>query len=306
MPESGLFPTLFAMPGVDADPETPGERLHVFRPDELPQTEWFAATDSARMWRVHHERYTFCVLPPERNARESGALYSYRHGQVHCRPHGAYFYEPDTVHANRVIFRPAAFYVLVVDSAAVTGAANELGLGDRPHFRLAESSSAPVLRAFMALSVSLASHDPLEEQTRLAEMLRVVLAEAGEARALDAAICRVGVAKAREYLHDHVLDRVSLEELSGVAGLGRYQLVRSFRRRYGLAPHAYQSALRCSRARQLLAAGVAPSAIDVGFFDQSHLTRHFVRAYGVTPGAYQRAVAGTAAGRHVMGGARTS
>lgn len=287
----GLFTLLMSMPGVEAPPERPGERLHVFRPQQLRETEWFAATDSARMWRVYHEQYTFCVLPPEGNARESGALYSYRHSEVRCRPHGAYFYEPDTVHANRIIFRAAAFYVLKVENEVVLELARDLGLGERPHFRAAESSSPLVLAAFNALCASLGSNDPLEQQTRLAEMLRVSFADAGEARPLDATACSAGVSRAREYLHAHALERVSLEELARVAGIGRYHLVRSFRRKHGLAPHAYQSALRCSRARLLLRAGVAPAAIDVGFYDQSHLTRHFVRAYGVTPAAYQQAVA---------------
>lgn len=280
-----------AMPGAEAPPDRPGERLRVFRPAQLPETEWFAATDSARMWRVYHEQYTFCVLPPEGNARESGALYSYRHSEVRCRPHGAYFYEPDTVHANRIIFRAAAFYVLKVDTDVVLELARDLGLGDRPHFRAPESSAPFVLGAFNALSTALASHEPLEQQTRLADMLRIAFADVGEARPKDATACSAAVLKAREYLHAHALEPVSLDELARVAGIGRYHLVRSFRRRYGVAPHAYQSALRCSRARRLLRAGVPPAAIDVGFFDQSHLTRHFVRAYGVTPAAYQRAVA---------------
>jgi AraC-like DNA-binding protein len=288
---SSSFAALFSLPGADAPPERPGERLHLFRPAHLPETDWFAAADSARMWRVYHEQYTFCVLPPEDNARDAGALYSYRSSDVRCRPAAAYFYEPDTVHANRTIYRAAAFYVVRVDTATVVELARELGLGERPHLRTAESPSPRLLRRFEALTASLSDPDPLLAETRLVELLRAVLREVGEVRPVEPACAQTAVARAREYLHARVLEPVTLDELARVAGLSRYHLVRSFRAVHGLAPHAYLSALRCARVRRLLLAGVPPVAIEAGFFDQSHLTRHFVRAFGMTPAAFQRALA---------------
>lgn len=286
----GLFASLMALPGVDAPPDRPTERVHLFRPAHLPETEWFAATDSARMWRVYHEDYKFCVLPPEGNIRESGALYSYRRGDVRCRPHGAYFYEPDTVHANRLIYHAAAFYVFNVPIRVVAEVGRELGLGDRPHYRVPESSSPRVLGVIERLAASLHSPDPLEQQTRLLDMLRVVLGEAGESTAREPRVSSAAVLRAREYVHAYFRERVTLDDLSAVAGVGRYHLVRSFRRVHGLAPHEYLSALRAAHARRQLARGVPPAQIDVGYYDQSHLTRHFVRAYAVTPAAYQRAI----------------
>lgn len=286
----GLFSSLMSLPGVDAPPERPGERLRVFVPDDLAETEWFAATDSARMWRVYHEDYAVCILPPELNDRESGALYSYRNTEIRCRPYSAYFYEPDTLHANRVIFQAAAFYVMRVRTSLVVELARDLGLGDRPHFRAAESDAPLVLAAFERLTRSLAMRDPLAAQTALGDALRVSLADAGEARGSEPGLTQAGVRRARDYLHAHAVDRVRLDELARASGTSRYHLVHSFRRTFGVAPHAYLSAIRCELAARQLRAGVAPSQVEVGFYDQSHLNRHFTRAYGVTPAAYQRAV----------------
>ena len=49
-------------------------------------------------------------------------------------------------------------------------------------------------------------------------------------------------------------------------------------------------ALRLFRAKQRLAAGIAPAqvAAEVGLVDQAHLTRRFARMYGVTPARYQQ------------------
>jgi AraC-like DNA-binding protein len=63
----------------------------------------------------------------------------------------------------------------------------------------------------------------------------------------------------------------------------------SFRARYGLPVHRFQTLMRLDHAKPLLANGVAP--IDVaaacGLSDQSHLTRHFTRHLGLTPGRYR-------------------
>jgi AraC-like DNA-binding protein len=99
------------------------------------------------------------------------------------------------------------------------------------------------------------------------------------------------VRRARRHLRDRWDQRVALAELATVAGLSRFELVRCFRLGTGLTPHAYQVNLRIGRARELLAAGVAPAqvAAQCGFCDQPHLTRAFRRAVGVTPARYARA-----------------
>ncbi|WP_027347267.1 helix-turn-helix transcriptional regulator [Hamadaea tsunoensis] len=68
------------------------------------------------------------------------------------------------------------------------------------------------------------------------------------------------------------------------------QLVRAFRREFGLPPHAYLTGRRVALARDLLLAGGRPAdvALAAGFFDQAHLNRHFTRHVGTTPARYAR------------------
>jgi AraC-like DNA-binding protein len=86
---------------------------------------------------------------------------------------------------------------------------------------------------------------------------------------------------------------VTLEDLAGECGLGRFRLLRDFARTTGLTPHAYLLQRRTELARRLIAAGtpLAEAAIAAGFADQSHMTRNFTRRYGYTPGAYLAACA---------------
>lgn len=95
---------------------------------------------------------------------------------------------------------------------------------------------------------------------------------------------------ARDYLHTHLTDNVSLTDLANLAGVDRFRLNRAFKAAFGLAPHAYLVQLRLAQARRRLAAGDSPSAVamDLGFADQSHLGRWFKRAYGLTPAGYRQ------------------
>jgi AraC-like DNA-binding protein len=94
-------------------------------------------------------------------------------------------------------------------------------------------------------------------------------------------------ALARDYLAEHFAQECSLAGLAALAGINRFNLLRAFRRAYGLPPHRYQTQLRLRRAKQLLLSGesAARAAAAAGFSDQSHLIRTFKSVYGVTPGA---------------------
>jgi len=94
----------------------------------------------------------------------------------------------------------------------------------------------------------------------------------------------------RDYMRSHLDRRISLQELSELAGMCRFALARTFAREVGVPPHAYLNRLRVGRARELIAAGrrLSDVALEVGFTDQSHLTRHFKRQLGMTPGEWAR------------------
>jgi AraC-like DNA-binding protein len=100
-------------------------------------------------------------------------------------------------------------------------------------------------------------------------------------------------------LNDERDGNVSLAALAGLAGISRFQLLRSFVRQTGLTPHAYSRQRRLGLAKPLLR-GKTPLAMiaqDLGFADQSHFTRAFKRQFGVTPGQYREAATGGACNR---------
>jgi len=93
------------------------------------------------------------------------------------------------------------------------------------------------------------------------------------------------VRRAMEYLREHLVDAVTLDDVALAAGMDKFHLCRAFRAQIGMPPHAYLTHLRVARAKQLLESGARASDVAqlVGFYDQSQLNRHFRRIMGTTP-----------------------
>ena len=148
----------------------------------------------------------------------------------------------------------------------------------------------PEIRADIALLCAslLAPASLLERETRLVGVLRRLLSGAQVQPTLRAP---ASTRRACEYLHAYATESISIFALADEVSLSPSQLVRSFRRCYGLTPHAYQTQRRIEIAKHHLGQGMRPAdvASATGFFDQSHLNLHFKRRVGVTPAAYRRA-----------------
>ena len=98
------------------------------------------------------------------------------------------------------------------------------------------------------------------------------------------------VLRAKRFLVERYADPVSLGDLARHTGLSPFHLNRSFARKVGMPPHAYQLQLRLKRAKAFLGEGrsATEAASMAGFFDQSHFTHHFKRSERMTPAQYQR------------------
>lgn len=95
-----------------------------------------------------------------------------------------------------------------------------------------------------------------------------------------------------DFMDSHLSSDPSLEDLAAVAGLSPSHFSALFRQATGVSPYQFLTRRRVERAQELLAATDAPIAaiaVQVGFYDQSHLTRHMRRLTGLTPRALRKA-----------------
>ena len=91
------------------------------------------------------------------------------------------------------------------------------------------------------------------------------------------------------YMHAHVGDKVTLDDLAAVAHHSKHHFLRLFRASTGTTPHRALTEIRMARAAQLLRGGTAPlaTAHAVGYRSASQFAEAFRKAHGVTPGVYQ-------------------
>ena len=96
--------------------------------------------------------------------------------------------------------------------------------------------------------------------------------------------------RVRDYCFSHIDQRITLDDLAGLCGLGQFAFLKQFKRGVGMTPHAWLLRLRLEQACGLLSRSALPIidvAQAVGFYDQSHFNRAFRHAYGVAPSRFR-------------------
>lgn len=166
--------------------------------------------------------------------------------------------------------------------------------GGLPHFPSPVITDASLSSKLLHFLKTLDDSDvTLERQSLLVSVLEEIILRHANTRKNQPFRWRNGgrgVKRALEYLDAHFLENVTLSELSDIADLSRFHLLRLFRTTVGLPPHAYLIQKRIDHARGLLSQNlpIVHVGLEAGFADQSHFTRWFKKIVGVTPGQYRR------------------
>lgn len=102
-------------------------------------------------------------------------------------------------------------------------------------------------------------------------------------------ITKANIAKAHRFIRDNFKNNISIKEIALHSGLSEYHLIHSFRKTYGIPPHAMQIAMRINEAKVLLKKGhnIVSVATELGFNDQSHFHRNFKKLVAATPAQYK-------------------
>lgn len=202
---------------------------------------------------------------------------------------------PREAHDVCTVDHGCTFKLLYVAPERMQRAARAAGLGDAPPFFAPRPFHDPdVAGVLEQVHAALEQDAPRDEVEPLLEALlaALVLQAEPDGRSMPAIPARSqsAVERVRRFIEDHYPETITLDQLSEVAGLSKYHLIRVFGAAFGMPPHAYQNAVRVARAREALASGrtAADVAQATGFADQSHFTRRFKRMVGVAPGEYAR------------------
>ncbi|MHC4780757.1 MAG: AraC family transcriptional regulator, partial [Planctomycetota bacterium] len=89
-----------------------------------------------------------------------------------------------------------------------------------------------------------------------------------------------------EYIDNHFVADITIDNLAAIAGLSVSHFNRRFRQLLRLSPMQYILSLRIQEAQRLLTTtknSVGEIAQATGFYDQPHFTRRFQKTTGLTP-----------------------
>ncbi|NER80482.1 MAG: AraC family transcriptional regulator [Leptolyngbya sp. SIO1D8] len=260
-------------------------------------------TDGILLERYAYTSGTVEPLPKHTHAEYQFGLsfdcqgeYHYR-GARHIIPKGSLsVIHSGEIHApsDRTFLPEAAhFFMVHLDPQWLQTVRAELDkkLKNAPFFPTVAIADPTLNRLFLALQTIIDKRlSQLEQDVALWDFLTHLLANhaANRASIPPAKPVHVAISRARDYLHAHYADDISLQELAAIADLSRFHLCRVFGKAIGVSPSAYQTQLRIAQARKLLAQGlpIATVAATTGFYDQSHFSWHFKRQVGTTPGNY--------------------
>jgi AraC-like DNA-binding protein len=262
------------------------------RRSELPGVEVLEVVDSQRQWRCVTSAFELMV--PESwkgHVVYRGARHWLEPGMLFCPGPG------DTFEISRAE-APGSFRVLMLEREALCAVLAEHQLSPESlafHrvMRDVPASLHTALRRFLdELQVEAST---LSLQASMQQLGLALATRLGTASRRPQVVPNAQAAeRVRELIHADVEGTLDLQALSRETGLSRFQVLRVFKRAYGLPPHAYQLCVRIARAKRLLCMGHRPAyvATELRFSDQSHLNRHFKRLLGVTPSEYAQAAAG--------------
>ncbi|MGC4091696.1 MAG: AraC family transcriptional regulator [Polyangiaceae bacterium] len=266
------------------------ETVSFHRCSEVGGVELRRIANSERPWSRFSAEYEFFVP-----GSWSGLVW-HRRRESTLGPGSVLCAQPGEVFSARRVLTPGFANALLVETPVLAGYTNEHGVAlEELRLRSITRVTPELSRRLLTVFASLQNYQSsLEVQSSLVEFVSALLRELGEdtAQPLSQHSSEAHAASnIRDYLHADVSSSVDLDTLARHTGLSRFQVLRLFKRRYGLPPHTYQLQRRLVLAQKRLREGARPAkvAVEYGFVDQSHLTRHFKRLIGVTPAQYAKA-----------------
>lgn len=271
----------------------PGDIHRFWRDPALPHLEARAVEDGRDVSYGLHSHRTFAI------GAVTGGRSDYRiNGARHQVTAGAVvLMNPEEAHAcNPLCDRPWSYRMLYVDMSWLDGLWPERGYkpdaavlstDSRLYHRLTGlfdtlfDPDADIMARECAAAAFFAD---------LAEGLGRDLGRGRRGQGGDAARATpsAGLARAADFISAHCTEPLRLADICAVAGLSPSYLVRAFKARYGLTPHAYQTNRRVQYGQGELRRGrpIVEVALEAGFADQAHFQRVFKRHVAATPRQY--------------------
>lgn len=261
-----------------------------WRDDALPQIEARFVEDGRKVCYARHFHDTFSI-----GAITGGrSLYLNQRARETVGAGAVVVMNPGDVHAcNPIAGERWSYRMLYVDRAWLAELQYELGFNrnhDLRTFATTVAHDPPLFETFVQLTDTLvdAAAGPLQKSSAVVAFFTQVQQRFDPApRQPEGSAAKLQ--RAAEFISDNRTRRLTLEDICAATELSASYLIRSFKRRYGLTPHAYLINRRVQYGQAELRRGraIADVAQDAGFADQAHFQRAFKQLLAATPRQYR-------------------
>ncbi|MET8644019.1 helix-turn-helix domain-containing protein [Streptomyces sp. NPDC057746] len=124
----------------------------------------------------------------------------------------------------------------------------------------------------------------------IAHLARIGTADDGAPTRAEPGLPFDALARVEQYVHDHLSESITVDQLAQAAGFSRRHFLRAFQQRTGRTPMRHVLCLRLEEAKLRLSGGdeqVTAIALACGFSHAQHLATVFRRVMGVTPSQFR-------------------
>ncbi|WP_433735699.1 helix-turn-helix domain-containing protein [Pseudomonas putida] len=261
-----------------------------WRDDALPFIEARAIADGREVCYTRHSHAHFSI-----GAITAGrSTYVHEQSQFEVSTGTVVLMNPGDVHAcNPIDDQPWSYLMLYVDTPWLSDLQHQLGLSNESAFRrftVTHTADVELFHGLKALYDVLVDReqDVLRKHSAAVEFFTDVQLRLNP---VDQPLREPNfkLERAAEFIRDHCTQLLKLEDICEAAQLSPSYLIRAFKQRYGMTPHAFVVNQRIQFARDQLRNGklIADVALEAGFSDQAHFQRAFKQHLAATPGQYR-------------------
>ncbi|MDI3353050.1 AraC family transcriptional regulator [Pseudomonas sp. UYIF39] len=261
-----------------------------WRDDALPFIEARSIADGREVCYTRHAHEHFSI-----GAITAGrSTYLHEQSQFQVSAGTVVLMNPGDVHAcNPIDDQPWSYLMLYVETPWLTDLQHQLGFGQDQAFRrfsITHLHDADLFAGLKGLYEVLVDdqHDILRKHSAAVEFFTDVQQRLNPG---DQPLREPNfkLERAAEYIRDNCTQLLKLEDICAAAQLSPSYLIRAFKQRYGMTPHAFVLNQRIQFARERLRSGklIADVALEAGFADQAHFQRVFKQHLAATPGQYR-------------------
>ncbi|WP_095108589.1 AraC family transcriptional regulator [Pseudomonas sp. Irchel 3E20] len=222
------------------------------------------------------------------------STYLHEHQQFRVSAGTVVLMNPGEVHAcNPVNDQPWSYRMLYVDTQWLAALQQRLGFsrdGAFQPFAVTHSEDASVYAGLNALYDSLLDeHLSSTQKQDAAHTFFTALHQRLATAQAPLTAQDNHLAQVADYIRAHCQHALKLDDLCALSGLSSSYLIRRFKQRYAMTPHAFLINCRIQRAEEQLRNGhaIAEVALAAGFADQAHFQRAFKQHLAATPGQYR-------------------